>query len=45
MRFISVITEREVARAFLDSVGLPSAPPPIARARSPDFFDAHPDYE
>jgi len=28
LRFISVITEREVARDFLDSVGLPSAPPP-----------------
>ena len=44
LRFISVITERDVARATLESLGLPSDVPPIARARSPDPIDPIPDY-
>jgi hypothetical protein len=42
LRFISLILEENVARAILDSLGQPSAPPPIARARSPDPRDALP---
>jgi hypothetical protein len=37
LRFIALITESETARAILESLSLPSEPPPIARARSPDF--------
>jgi hypothetical protein len=44
LRFISVTTERDVARAILESLGLPSDVPPIARARSPDPIDPIPDY-
>jgi hypothetical protein len=39
LRVIALITEPAVARAILDSVGLPSQPPPVARARSPDDHD------
>jgi hypothetical protein len=42
LRFISLILEAEVARHILESLGLPSEPPPIARARSPDPRDAEP---
>jgi hypothetical protein len=34
-RVVADITEREVVVAILDQLGLPSCPPPIARARSP----------
>jgi hypothetical protein len=37
LRFIALVTESETARAILESLSLPSEPPPIARARSPDF--------
>jgi Putative transposase len=40
LRVITLITEPAVARAILDSVGLPSQPPPVARARSPDDHDS-----
>ncbi len=40
LRVIALITERSVATAILDSVGLPSQPPPVARARSPDDHDS-----
>ena len=43
LRFISVITERDVARDILESVGLASASPPRARARSPALLDPIPD--
>jgi hypothetical protein len=43
LRFIAVITDREVARDLLESLGLPSTPPPLARARGPDFVDPIPD--
>jgi len=39
LRFIALILESDVARRILDSLGLDSAPPPIARARSLDFVD------
>jgi hypothetical protein len=40
-RFIVAdITERDVATAILGHLGLPTQPPPIARARSPGGFDA-----
>ena len=42
LRFIALILESDVARRILDSLGLESAPPPIARARSPDFADYSP---
>jgi hypothetical protein len=42
LRFISLIIEPEVAQAILRCLGLPSAPPPIARARSPDPRDPFP---
>lgn len=40
LRVIALITEPAVAIAILDSVGLPSKPPPVARARSPDDHDS-----
>ena len=43
LRFISVILDPDVARGILKSLHLPSEPPPIARARSPDVRDALPD--
>jgi hypothetical protein len=39
LAFIALILDEGVARAILASVGLPSEPPPIARARSPDCID------
>jgi hypothetical protein len=39
LRFIALIIEPETAAAILDSLELPSAPPPIARARSPNTDD------
>ncbi len=42
LRFIALILESDVARRILDSLGLDSASPPIARARSPDFADYSP---
>lgn len=40
LRVIAVITEPAVTRAILDSVGLLSQPPPVARARGPDDLDS-----
>ena len=37
LRFIAVITETDTAKRILDSMGLPSEPPPVARARAPDY--------
>jgi len=46
LRFISVILDQDVARRILDSLGLPSKPPVIARARAPTLFDdPPPDYD
>ncbi|HWA78502.1 MAG TPA: transposase [Polyangiaceae bacterium] len=42
LRFIALILESDVARRHLDSLGLESTPPPITRARSPDFADCSP---
>jgi hypothetical protein len=42
LRFIALITEEETAQAILQSMGLPSEPPPLARARSPDLVDPIP---
>ena len=42
LRFIALILEREVAQNLLQSLDLPSDPPPIARARSPDLRDPIP---
>jgi len=42
LRFIAVILEAETAREILDALGLPATPPPISRARSPDFMDPLP---
>lgn len=38
LRFIALITEPETARAILESLSLPSEPPPVLRARSPDWL-------
>ncbi|MDP9003047.1 MAG: hypothetical protein M3O46_23395 [Myxococcota bacterium] len=35
LRVIAVITERDVARHILAHLGMPTEPPPIARARDP----------
>jgi hypothetical protein len=37
LRFKQVVTEPEVARSILRSMGLPDEPPPVPRARSPTF--------
>ena len=42
LRVIALITEPEVVVAILTSLHLPTEPPPIARARSPDY-DPRPD--
>jgi len=39
LRMIAVITEREAARRILTHLGLPTEPPPIARARDPTEED------
>jgi len=38
LKFVELVTESTIAREVLASMGLPTAPPPIARARSPDFY-------
>jgi Putative transposase len=43
LRIIALILEPKVASAILTALHLPDAPPPIARARAPDYFDASPD--
>jgi hypothetical protein len=35
LRFVAVLTEREAARSILAHLGLPTEPPPVARARDP----------
>jgi hypothetical protein len=48
LKFIAVVTEEEMAKTMLESMGLPSAPPPIARARAPDaelIDDSPPDWD
>jgi hypothetical protein len=35
LRVVAVITEREPVRRILAHLGLPTEPPPIARARDP----------
>jgi len=42
LRFIALITEKETARTILEAMALPAEPPPVARARSPDFIDEIP---
>ncbi len=42
LRFIAVILDAETASEILDALGLASTPPPISRARSPDFTDPLP---
>jgi hypothetical protein len=36
LRIAALVTDREQAREILERLGLPSAPPPLPRARSPD---------
>jgi hypothetical protein len=38
LKFVELITEPSTAREILESMGLPTELPPIARARSPDFY-------
>lgn len=40
LEFIALILEPAVAQAILESLDLPSRPPPIARARAPDDGDS-----
>jgi hypothetical protein len=42
LRVIALITEPEVAAAILTALRLPAGPPPIARARSPDYHYSPP---
>jgi hypothetical protein len=43
---IALIMDQDVARRILDSLGLPSKAPVIARARAPTLFDEPPpDYD
>jgi hypothetical protein len=42
LKFIALILEEDPARAILESLRLPSEPPPIARARSPDWLETIP---
>jgi hypothetical protein len=42
LKFIALILEEDPARAILESLHLPSEPPPIARARSPDWLEPTP---
>ncbi len=44
LRLIALIVDSAVASSILGSLNLPAARPPIARARSPDIYDAMPDY-
>ena len=37
-----LVTDEAAVRETLKKAGLPADPPPIARARSPTFFDAPP---
>jgi hypothetical protein len=39
LRFIALILDPEVAQAILETLDLPSRPPPVARARAPDLRD------
>lgn len=39
LRLVALILDADVAEAILESLDLPSRPPPIARARSPDLCD------
>jgi hypothetical protein len=43
LRFIALILDEVPAREILDSLDLPSRPPPIGRARAPDWGDPIPD--
>jgi hypothetical protein len=45
LRFIALILDEELACEILDSLGLPSRAPPVARARAPDWVDPPPDDE
>jgi hypothetical protein len=38
LKFVELITEPSAAREVLESMGLPTDLPPIARARDPDFY-------
>src|SRR5450432_2537703 len=42
LKFIALILDEDAARAILRSLRLPSEPPPVARARSPDWLDPIP---
>ncbi len=42
LEFVALILDEDAARTILESFHLPSEPPPIARARSPDWLDAIP---
>ena len=42
LKFIALILEEDPARAILESLHLPSEPPPVARARSPDWLEPIP---
>jgi hypothetical protein len=45
LQFVALILDEEPAREILDSLGLPSRAPPVARARAPDWVDPFPDDE
>ena len=42
LRFLAVVTEHAAIVALLRGLGFPTAPLPVARARSPTLFDPDP---
>jgi hypothetical protein len=42
LKFVALILDEDPARAIIESLRLPSEPPAIARARSPDWLDPSP---
>ena len=42
LKFVALILDEDPARAILESLHLPSEPPPLARARSPNWLDPIP---
>ncbi len=42
LKFVELVTEATIAKEILQSMGLPTEPPPVAKARSPDIRDETP---
>ena len=44
LSFIELVAEGDQAREVLQRLGMPTEPPVVARARSPDFVEPAPEY-